>query len=46
MNKKNTFIRTDEKEFPVTVLSQFLQTENVNAALIKMNPDYAIQDLE
>lgn len=31
---------------PVTVLSQFLQTENVDVALVKVKLDQAIEDLE
>ena len=31
---------------PVTILSQFLQTENVDVALVKVKLDFAIKDLE
>ncbi|KAJ8375476.1 hypothetical protein SKAU_G00060560 [Synaphobranchus kaupii] len=31
---------------PVTILSQFLQTENVDVALVKVKLDLAIEDLE
>lgn len=31
---------------PVTILSQFLQPENVNVALVKVKLDLAIEDLE
>jgi len=31
---------------PVTVLSQFLQTENVDVALVKVKLDFAINNLE
>lgn len=31
---------------PVTVLSQFLQTKNVDVALVKVKLDFAIKDLE